>query len=212
MTSNNVISKLLRELVNEVVSPRRTKKDRTEGKTDFAVRVWGAFRTWMAKAKTKPTTNIPFHADPTEERKNQQKALFRYINKNSLPVDLAFAAIHELPEKQKAEATRFIADLLDILPVPKPAEVPGMMEVSHILKESGEAVSALSPLFQNDGAINADDPQEDLERADAELTDAIAAFTGVRQTVRNALEKQKQQPTKQLTVVDNKKQEERKAG
>lgn len=184
-------SALLAETRAEVVFRYVKLMVRSTGKSieDYSVDVVLVWRNRTPEA----ARHGDFHVTGSvfEQMKSNGQKIRRWMNPDvsARPsVDVEEALVLGLPEPFRSDCLRELAVRCGGLFVALQAEGSALVgDMAELLKQSGEALSALGPLFA-DGRIDAADDTQALLRARRELQDVQAVIAGITARIDQALE------------------------
>ena len=146
--------------------------------------------------------------DPHTRARNDAQTLRRFqasyehaIWAYDIPADLEEAMVFALDELGYVDYRHLMTELagrFGMLPVMVPVAGPcsDLLVAANVMRESAEAIEAISRLTADDGQITVKDKAVDLRRAQIEIREAMAALSGAEGLVLRAMnEKGITQPT-----------------
>lgn len=147
-------------------------------------------RRYAADVATHYIDTVPLHArhlplqitrDPIADERHNAQVVARWLDGTvRMPVEAEESLVLSLPEPFRAECQRELAERLGLLAAPLPSKdcARATVTTADLLRETGELMLALSPLFA-DGKVDAGD-LPNARRAIRECDDVLGRLTTLR--------------------------------
>lgn len=147
-------------------------------------------RRYAGDVATHYLNTVPLHArqlplqitrDPIADERHNAQVVARWLDGTvRMPVEAEESLVLSLPEPFRAECQRELAERLGLLAAPLPLKdgARATVTTADLLRETGELMLALSPLFA-DGKVDAGD-LPNARRAIRECDDMLGRLTTLR--------------------------------
>ena len=147
-------------------------------------------RRYAGDVATRYINTVPLHArqlplqitrDPIADERHNAQVVQRWLDGTvRMPVEAEESLVLSLPEPFRAECQRELAERLGLLAAPLPSKdgARATVTTADLLRETGELMLALSPLFA-DGKVDAGD-LPNARRAIRECDDVLGRLTTLR--------------------------------
>lgn len=147
-------------------------------------------RRYAGDVATHYLNTVPLHArqlplqitrDPIADERHNAQVVQRWLDGAvRMPVEAEESLVLSLPEPFRAECQRELAERLGLLAAPLPSKdgARATVTTADLLRETGELMLALSPLFA-DGKVDAGD-LPNARRAIRECDDVLGRLTTLR--------------------------------
>lgn len=147
-------------------------------------------RRYAGDVATHYLNTVPLHArqlplqitrDPIADERHNAQVVARWLDGTvRMPVEAEESLVLSLPEPFRAECQRELAERLGLLAAPLPSKdgARATVTTADLLRETGELMLALSPLFA-DGKVDAGD-LPNARRAIRECDDMLGRLTTLR--------------------------------
>lgn len=147
-------------------------------------------RRYAGDVATRYINTVPLHArqlplqitrDPIADERHNAQVVARWLDGTvRMPVEAEESLVLSLPEPFRAECQRELAERLGLLAAPLPSKdgARATVTTADLLRETGELMLALSPLFADGKVDGADLPN--ARRAIRECDDVLGRLTTLR--------------------------------